>query len=123
MLAVSLSKNENLDLISSNIDLINCELELVARLYNNSPLRKNQNFLKVHQILKSGIDELEGYDVVIIDCPPNFNIITRNAIVTSDYYLVPVKLDYLSKIGLSELKKHINNFGGNKKCLYLQTKP
>ena len=106
-------KNENLDLISSNIDLINCELELVARLYNNSPLRKNQNFLKVHQILKSGIDELEGYDVVIIDCPPNFNIITRNAIVTSDYYLVPVKLDYLSKIGLSELKKHIKDLTNN----------
>lgn len=105
--------NENLDLISSNIDLINCELELAARLYNNKPMRKNQNYLNVHEILKTGIDRLEGYDVVIMDCPPNFNIITRNAIVASDYYLVPVKLDYLSKIGLSELKKHINDLTKN----------
>ena len=112
-------KNENLNLISSNIDLINTELNLVARLYSNTHFRKNQNFLNVHQILKSGIDGLEGYDVVIMDCPPNFNIITRNAIVSSDYYLVPVKLDYLSKIGLGELKKHIkdltNSYNGKVK--------
>lgn len=105
--------NENLDIVSSNIDLINCELELVARLYNNTSIRKNQNYLKVHQILKSAIDELEGYDVVIMDCPPNFNMITRNAIVTSDYYLVPVKLDYLSQIGLKELNKHIKDLTKN----------
>ena len=40
--------------------------------------------------------------------PPNFNIVTRNAIVASDVYLVPAKPDYLSTLGITELEKHIS---------------
>jgi len=32
-----------------------------------------------------------GYDVVLIDCPPNFNMVTRTAIVASEHILVPAK--------------------------------
>jgi chromosome partitioning protein len=51
--------------------------------------------------------ESSKYDVVIIDCPPNFNIVTRNALVASDYYLVPAKPDYLSTLGIEQLNKHV----------------
>ena len=39
--------------------------------------------------------EFEHYDVVLIDCPPNFNIVTKTAIVASDQILIPAKADYL----------------------------
>ena len=48
------------------------------------------------------------YDFILIDFPPNFNIVTRNAIVASDAYLVPAKPDYLSTLGITELEKHIS---------------
>lgn len=32
---------------------------------------------------------------------------TRNALVASDYYLVPAKPDYLSTLGIEQLNKHV----------------
>jgi chromosome partitioning protein len=49
----------------------------------------------------------EDYDYVIIDCPPNFNIVTKTAIVASDRILVPAIPDYLSTLGIEELRRHI----------------
>lgn len=49
-----------------------------------------------------------AYDLIIIDCPPNLGVVTKNAIVASDYYVVPAKPDYLSTLGINELVKHIN---------------
>ena len=59
------------------------------------------------------------FDVVLIDCPPNFNIVTRTAIVASDYILVPTKADYLSTIGFEGLQANIARFKDeyNKRCL------
>ena len=49
-----------------------------------------------------------GYDFVLIDCPPNFNIVTKNAIIASDGILIPAKPDYLSTIGIDYL---LRNYG------------
>lgn len=100
--------NNNLDIVSSHIGLINSDLEIAYNMGGIIPAKQRDNFIKAHNFLKKGIKSLRGYDIVLIDCPPNFNMITRNAIVASDYYIVPIKLDYLSTLGLSELKEHIN---------------
>jgi len=52
------------------------------------------------------------YDFVLIDCPPNFNIVTKTAIVASDYLLVPTKPDYLSTLGIEQLAKHVDELVG-----------
>lgn len=55
---------------------------------------------------------MEGYtkyDIVLIDCPPNFNIVTRNALVASDFYLVPAKPDYLSTLWIEQHNRHVEN--------------
>ena len=44
----------------------------------------------------------------MIDCPPNFNIVTRTAIVASDGYFIPTKPDYLSTLGIEQLNRHVN---------------
>jgi chromosome partitioning protein len=50
----------------------------------------------------------EGYDYVLIDCPPNFNIVTKTAVTASNYLLVPTKPDYLSTLGIEQLEKHVS---------------
>ena len=49
-----------------------------------------------------------AYDVVLIDCPPNFNIVTKTAIVASDHVLVPAKPDYLSTLGIDYLIRSLS---------------
>jgi chromosome partitioning protein len=44
----------------------------------------------------------------LIDCPPNFNIVTKTAIVASDYILVPARPDYLSTLGIDYLIRSVN---------------
>ena len=50
----------------------------------------------------------DDYDLVIIDCPPNFSVVTKNALIASDYYVIPTKMDYLSTLGINQLRNHVN---------------
>ena len=100
--------NGMLNLIASHLDLINIDLELAADLKGATPKQQQTSYLKVHNALKEGIDTVDGiYDYVIIDCPPNFNIVTKNAIVASNYVIVPAKPDYLSTLGINYLKRNL----------------
>ncbi len=100
-------ENKKLNLICSHIGLIDTDFNLVSKIYPTKNWGYKEKYIKTHDILKNGIRQLKGYDIVLLDCPPNFNMITRNALVASDYYLVPIKLDYLSTLGIKELKHHI----------------
>jgi chromosome partitioning protein len=98
----------DLDLICSHLGLINVDLELAIMLGGASQRQQRNNFLKVHSRLREGLKTLDDkYDIAIIDCPPNFNIVTKNALVASDYYVVPARPDYLSTLGLEELQRNI----------------
>lgn len=99
-----------LDIISSHLSLINVDLELSAKIGGGSPVQYRNNFLKVYSKLKNGLSSMPPYDYVLIDCPPNFNIVTRSAVIASDYLLVPAKPDYLSTLGIDELKFHVAEF-------------
>ncbi|NMM64463.1 AAA family ATPase [Clostridium sp. P21] len=50
----------------------------------------------------------EKYDFIIFDCPPANNIITQNALIVSDYYLIPTIMDEMSSSGTSHLYNLIN---------------
>jgi len=97
------------DLICSHLALINVDLELATRLGGASLNQARNNFLRVYSRFKQGLSAIaEGdYDYLLVDCPPNFNIVTRNAIVASDYYLIPAKPDYLSTLGINQLRIHV----------------
>ncbi|MBM6386453.1 MAG: AAA family ATPase [Paenibacillus sp.] len=51
----------------------------------------------------------EKYDFIIFDCPPANNIITQNALLVSDFYLIPTIMDDLSSNGIAHLVSIINN--------------
>jgi len=101
-------------MLCSHLSLVNVDLELAINLGGGSSKQQRDNFLSVYSILKNSILEFlkeskKSYDVVLIDCPPNLNIVTKNAIVASDYYIIPAKPDYLSTLGIQELRLHINS--------------
>lgn len=108
----SLSREHgNLDLICSNLSLINVDLELASILGGSNKKQISQNYIKVHSHLEIGLKDLfdSKYDYCLIDCPPNFNLVTRAAIIASDHIIVPAIPDYLSTFGIYELKYNMDN--------------
>jgi chromosome partitioning protein len=96
-----------LDLISSHLKLIDIDLRLAARLGGGTTIGEiKRKFLDLHGCLARALeaDTFREYDLVLIDCAPNFGLVTKTAIVASDYVLVPAKADYLSTLGISYLQ-------------------
>ena len=50
------------------------------------------------------------YDFVIIDCPPTASLFSLSAHIASDAYLVPIKPDPLSVLGLPLLERTIDSY-------------
>lgn len=94
-----------LDLISSHLGLINVDLELATELGGASLTRTRQSYLRVHRRLAQGLATItdDDYDLILIDCPPNFNVVTKTAIVASEFLLIPARPDYLSTLGIDYL--------------------
>ncbi len=105
-------KGGRIDLICSHLGLINVDLELATLLGGVNIQQTKRNYIKVHGKLRDaivGLKQTSDYDVVLIDCPPNFNIVTKNAIVASEKILIPAKPDYLSTLGIDYLHRSVND--------------
>jgi chromosome partitioning protein len=100
----------SLHLISSHLGLINVDLELATELGGGTLKQNKLKYLRVHNRLKEGFAQLDPtrYDIVLIDCPPNFNVVTKTAIVASDHILIPAKPDYLSTLGIDYLRRNVD---------------
>lgn len=98
------------DIISSHLGLINVDLELATLLGGANLVQTKRNYAKVHGKLRASIKKLSdlAYDYILIDCPPNFNIVTKNAIIASELILIPAKPDYLSTLGIDYLQRSLN---------------
>ena len=109
-ISTRLAGRGELHLIASHLGLINVDLELATELGGASLKQAKVNFLKVHRRLLEGIRKIDPtrFDLVLIDCPPNFNIATKTAIVASDRILIPAKPDYLSTLGIDYLIRNLN---------------
>ena len=92
--------DSRLDLIPATIHLIN--LEMAGRGVEH----RLQNFVKKIK---------DAYDYILVDCPPTFSIFLLSGILACDYYLVPVKPDPLSVLGVplleSVIRYHSDNYG------------
>jgi chromosome partitioning protein len=63
-------------------------------------------------ILRDALDVTRSYyDIVLIDCPPNLGNLTLNALVASDYLLVPCDLSPLAVRGVENLLRQAQYVG------------
>jgi chromosome partitioning protein len=85
-----------LDLIPSTPDLAGAEVELVSLPERETRLRR---------ALARVID---GYDYVLIDCPPSLGLLTLNGLVAAHGVIVPVQCEYLPLEGLARLMRTIH---------------
>ena len=90
---------ENLDIITSNVDLSGLEVETADD--------SNRAFiLKVK--LASYLNDYSGsYDYILIDCPPSLSLLTVMALVSSHSLVVPLQTEFFALEGLTQLMKTI----------------
>ncbi len=85
---------ENLDIIPSGATLAGIEIEFARR-------EGWQTVLKEHMA------QMEGYDYIIMDCPPSLGILSILALTAADGILIPVQCEYYALEGLSQLMESI----------------
>ena len=99
----------DIDIVSSHLELIDTDMAITAAAWGPSPDISAQRSLCVFTYFLEALGEVsENYDLVLIDCPPNFYSIVKMMLLASDYYIIPARLDYLSKLGIDNLQSSIN---------------
>ena len=66
--------------------------------------------------LKEALDPIKNlYDLIVLDCGPSFNLSTTNALLASDFFVVPMEADFLGMEGINNLLNAVklikSNFG------------
>jgi chromosome partitioning protein len=79
-------------LLPANADLTAAEVRLLTMVAGRETRLRNA--------LKPVLD---SFDVVLIDCPPTLNMLTVNALVAANSFLVPMQCEYYALEGLSAL--------------------
>jgi chromosome partitioning protein len=93
---ISPTSHAGVDLLPSAIQLAGAEIELVGVIAREARLQR---------VLKGVV---EGYDYVLIDCPPSLGLLTVNALMASDGVIIPVQCEYLALEGLGQLVSTID---------------
>jgi chromosome partitioning protein len=99
----------NIDLIPSNIELLDIDLRLQSKTRSATTMREvAYTHLEQRLILSNAMkDVADDYDYILIDCPPNLYLATQNALYASDGYLVTLMPDHFSTIGATFLHRKI----------------
>jgi chromosome partitioning protein len=58
--------------------------------------------------LAQALEHVEGFDFVLLDCPPSLGPLTVNALAAADRVIVPVQTEYYALEGLAQLVQSIN---------------
>ena len=96
---------ENLNLITSNVDLSGLEVETAG---------DSRRAFKLKDELTSILnDSRASYDYILIDCPPSLSLLTIMALVASDALVVPLQTEFFALEGLTQLMKTIERIKNN----------
>jgi chromosome partitioning protein len=90
------TETAGIDVAPAHIDLASTEGELFTALGRESILREAMH------------EAIDGYDYVLIDCPPNLGLLTVNGLVAAQSVLIPVQTQYYAMKGLNNLVKVIS---------------
>tara|TARA_Y100000590_G_scaffold314824_1_gene355993 strand:+ start:63 stop:863 length:801 start_codon:yes stop_codon:yes gene_type:complete len=102
---ISKTSFENLDLITSNVDLSGLEVETAGD--------NRRAFILKEQIMAYLNNSKATYDYVLIDCPPSLSLLTIMALVASNSLIVPLQTEFFALEGLTQLMKTIDRIKNN----------
>lgn len=85
------TRHPGLDLITASVDLASVDQDLSQ--FPNRDFR-----------LRTALEPLrDAYDFIVLDCPPNLSLVSVNALVASDNFVLPTVPHYLSIAGIEGL--------------------
>lgn len=108
---IIISLKENLDILCGDLNLV-----LANQSTDNRFVKRIRHFIEDNHLK-------DIYDYIFIDCPPTLTIYTNSALMASDYYLIPNRIDRYSIVGIDSLQKAISSIISeeriNLKCIGL----
>tara|TARA_B100001758_G_C18300698_1_gene552179 strand:- start:61 stop:861 length:801 start_codon:yes stop_codon:yes gene_type:complete len=102
---IQTTKFDNLNLVTSNVDLSGLEVETAGDSRRAFKLKD-----ELAAILN---DSRASYDYILIDCPPSLSLLTIMALVASDELVVPLQTEFFALEGLTQLMKTIERIKSN----------
>ncbi|MDD4929556.1 MAG: AAA family ATPase [Gallionella sp.] len=107
-------------IVLSHQELTLLDMKLAREKRSGKDHREETRFeIEKLSVIKSIIDEVASeYDYVLLDCPPNVNLVTQNAFFSSDYYVVPAIPDFLSTVGISQITKYMDQFNQDYRSMW-----
>ena len=97
--AIQNTKFNNLQIVSSNVDLSGLEVETAA---------ENRRAFILKDKMANFIDSKSNdFSYIFIDCPPSLSLLTIMALVAAKSLIVPLQAEFFALEGLSQLMKTI----------------
>lgn len=87
---------ENLDLLSGSMEMANADLIL-------ADVQGREN--RLEHAIRNIIQE---YEFIVVDCPPSLSLLSINALVAADAFMVPLVPQYLALEGLVNLLEAVD---------------
>jgi chromosome partitioning protein len=87
---VIISTDDGVDLLPATIELARAEADLLTRTGRE-------------YVLRAALEDLPGYDWVLLDCPPSLGVLTVAALTAADGVLIPLQCETLSHRGVGQL--------------------
>jgi len=88
------------DFLPANIGMFTLEQDLVSAMQG----RKR---------LKMLLEDVTGYDFLVVDCPPSLGLLTDNALLACENLLIPAEAEDTSIRALDLLFKQVDSLEGN----------
>ena len=83
-----------MDVVPASVSLAGTEVDLAGVLSRETRL-------------KTALSEIDDYDFVIMDCPPNLGLLTLNAMTAATELLVPMQPEFLALQSLGKLMETV----------------
>jgi chromosome partitioning protein len=93
---VILATDDDVDLMPATIELARAEADLLTRTGRE-------------YVIRTAVEDTDGYDWVLLDCPPSLGVLTVAALTAATGVLIPLQCETLSHRGVGQLLDTIHD--------------
>ncbi len=93
--AIRQTELDYLDVLPATNDLVGVDIELAGK-------KDRESFLS------RCLQYVEGYEFILLDCPPSLGLVTVNALCAADKIIIPLQSEYYALEGLAQLINTVN---------------